>query len=119
MENFQDPNCIFCKVAAGQSTASVLFHDQQVTAFRDIRPVTPVHILVIPNRHIASLQETTQEDECLLGHMIWVARQLAEQESVSRSGYRLALNTGPDAGQSVFHIHLHLIGGRRMPFRFE
>jgi histidine triad (HIT) family protein len=87
-----------------------------VTAFRDIRPVAPTHILIVPNRHIASVNELTSEDEQLTGHLFTVARQLAEQEGIHQSGFRLIVNTGRDASQTVHHLHLHLIGGGRMRF---
>ena len=108
-------NCIFCKILAGGSPASILYRDDQVTAFRDSHPVAPVHFLVIPNRHIATLEEVQSQE----GHMALVARQIATQEGISQSGYRLVINTGPHAGQSVFHLHLHVIGGRPLPFKFE
>ena len=111
--------CIFCKIITGQAPARLLYRDEQVTAFWDAHPIAPIHILVVPNRHIDSLKEAVPADEALLGHMELVARQLAEQNSVAQSGYRLVINTGPNAGQSVFHLHLHLIGGRYLPFRFE
>jgi histidine triad (HIT) family protein len=111
--------CIFCKILAGEAPAAILYRDEQVTAFRDARPISPVHVLVVPNRHIASLADAAVEDEPLLGHMLLVGRQMAVQEGIETSGYRLVVNTGPDAGQSVFHLHLHVIGGRPLPFRFE
>lgn len=107
-------NCIFCQIVAGSSTAEVVYTDEQVTAFRDRQPAAPVHILIVPNRHITSLNRISDEDEGLLGHMLIVARRLAEQTQISQDGYRLILNTGPDAGQSVFHLHIHLMGGRRL-----
>jgi len=113
------PGCIFCKIANGSASANIMYHDELVTAFHDTRPVTPVHILVVPNQHIASINDIGEQDEPILGHMILIARKLAKEAGVENSGYRLVFNTGPDAGQSVFHIHLHLIGGRHMPFRFE
>jgi histidine triad (HIT) family protein len=99
--------------------STILYQDADVTAFQDSHPVAPVHILVISNRHISTLEEIGSEDATLLGKMILTARDLAETQGLSRSGYRLVINTGPDAGQSVFHLHLHLIGGRSLPFRFE
>ncbi len=112
-------NCPFCNIVAGQLPASLIFQDDWVTVFHDIHPITPVHILIVPNKHITSVNEIEAEDEGLLGHMTFIARQIAEQEDLAHSGYRLVINTGPDAGQSVFHLHMHLIGGRRMPFRFD
>jgi histidine triad (HIT) family protein len=109
-----DPNCIFCKIAAGQIGGPPLYQDDRVTAFRDINPQAPVHVLIIPNKHIVSLNEATAEDEALLGYLLLTAAKLAQQEGVAESGYRLVANTGADGGQSVFHLHLHLLGGRRI-----
>jgi len=106
-------NCIFCQIAAGQAPAQVVYRDEQVTAFRDIHPAAPVHILIIPNRHIPALTETSAEDQALLGHLLVVARELAEREAIAVNGYRLAINTGADGGQLVYHLHLHLMGGRK------
>jgi histidine triad (HIT) family protein len=112
-------DCIFCKIATGLVPAELLFEDEQVVAFKDIHPITPNHILVIPRKHIISLNDITIDDENLMGHMVSTARELAVQHHLEKSGYRIVFNTGPDAGQSVFHLHLHLLGGRKMPFRFE
>ena len=106
--------CIFCKIVAGQAPSEMLYQDEQVTAFRDIHPVAPTHVLIIPNQHIASVNDLTPEDEQLIGRMFSIARQLAKQEGIDQSGYRLIVNTGPHSGQLVFHLHLHLIGGQRM-----
>ncbi len=114
------PNpCIFCEIIAGRLPAAVLYQDERITAFRDAAPIAPVHILLVPNRHIASVNDAAPEDETVLGHLITVARQLAQAQNLQESGYRLVINTGPDAGQSVFHLHMHLIGGRKMPFHFK
>lgn len=107
-------DCTFCKIVAGETQSAVEFSDDQVTAFRDINPVAPTHILIVPNKHIPSVNEISEQEEALVGHMFNVARQLAEAESIQDSGYRLIINTGPDAGQVVFHLHLHLIGGQPM-----
>lgn len=109
-------DCTFCKIVAGESPARVVYRDDLVTAFHDIRPITPVHILIVPNRHVASVNELEQEDETLVGHMVLVAKALARQEGIADKGYRLILNTGPQSGQSVFHLHLHLISGRLARF---
>jgi histidine triad (HIT) family protein len=85
-----------------------------VTAFRDVNPQAPTHILIIPNKHLVSLNETNDEDYVLLGKLILTAAQLAQSEQVADDGYRLVINTGPNGGQSVFHVHVHLLGGRRM-----
>ena len=110
------PNCIFCQIVAGKSPSQMLYQDEWVSAFRDIHPVAPTHVLVVPNQHIASVNDLSLEDESLVGHLFTVARQLARQEGVDQTGYRLIVNTGPHAGQVVFHLHLHLIGGQRMRF---
>lgn len=108
--------CAFCKIVAGESSNQILYQDEQATAFRDIRPAAPVHILVVPNKHIASVNDLAPEDEQLTGRLFTVAKQLAKQEGIDQSGYRLIVNTGPDAGQAVFHLHLHILGGRRMRY---
>ncbi|MDO9129735.1 MAG: histidine triad nucleotide-binding protein [Anaerolineales bacterium] len=106
--------CLFCKIIRGEAPGKILYRDEQVTAFRDIHPVAPVHILIIPNRHILSVNDLTPEDEPLIGHLFTVARQLVKQEGIDESGYRLIFNTGAHGGQTVFHLHMHLIGGQRM-----
>lgn len=106
--------CVFCQIISGGTNADIVHRDERVLAFRDIRPVAPLHLLIIPRRHIASLNELQSEDEALLGELFSVARKLAIQEELDRSGYRLVLNTGANAGQTVFHLHLHLLGGRIM-----
>lgn len=108
--------CIFCKIVDGQAPSEMLYQDEQVTAFRDIHPVAPTHVLIVPNQHVASVNDLTAEDEQVIGRMFSVARMLAEQEGIHQSGYRLIVNTGPHAGQLVFHLHLHLIGGQRMRY---
>ncbi len=109
-------DCVFCKIVAGQAPGQVIYQDELVTAFRDIHPVAPTHVLVVPNEHIASVNDLTLSDERLAGHLITVAGQIAKQEGIDQSGYRLILNTGPHSGQAVFHLHLHVIGGQRMRF---
>jgi len=111
--------CIFCKIISGESPAKILHRDDLVTAFRDIHPIGPTHILIVTNRHIDSVNELEPEDESLVGHMVLVAKQLAEQEGIAERGYRLIVNTGAHGGQSVFHLHLHLIGGRLARFAIE
>ncbi len=108
--------CVFCKIARKEAPADLLYQDELATAFRDIRPVAPVHVLVIPNKHIASVNEVAEEDERLLGHLFLVARRVAEQEGICQSGYRLIVNNGSHAGQVVFHLHLHVLGGQRMRY---
>lgn len=111
-----NPSCIFCKIAAGQARADIVYQDEQVTAFRDIHPVAPTHVLVVPNRHIESVNHASPQDESTLGHLFVVARKVAEAEGIANRGYRLIVNTNSDGGQTVFHIHMHLIGGQRMKY---
>ena len=107
-------DCIFCKIIAGNAPGQLLYQDQLVTAFHDNHPVAPLHVLVVPNKHLASVNDITAEDEPLLGHLFTVARQLAHEQGVDQSGYRLVVNTGRHGGQGVFHLHLHLLGGRQL-----
>jgi histidine triad (HIT) family protein len=106
--------CIFCRIVAGESPADRVYTDERVTAFRDIHPVAPVHLLVVPNRHIESVNGLTLEDESLVGHLFLVARQLAGERGIAEQGYRIIVNTGANGGQTVAHLHLHLIGGQRV-----
>ena len=94
----------------------MLFQDDYVSAFRDIHPAAPTHVLIIPNKHIARIQDLTQEDSDLIGRMFTVARQIAVQEGVDERGYRLIINNGPHGGQVIYHLHLHLIGGQPMRY---
>ena len=109
-------SCIFCKIVSGEAKAAVVYRDEQVTAFRDIHPVAPTHILIVPNKHIESVSTLEAEDKPLIGHLLTVASQLAKEEGISKGGYRLITNTGVDGGQTVLHLHLHLIGGQRMRY---
>lgn len=107
-------DCLFCKIIAGEIPSEKVFEDELVTAFRDINPVAPTHILIIPNKHIASINDLGPDDESLVGHLFTVAKKLAQKEGINESGYRLIINTGADGGQIIFHLHLHLIGGHKM-----
>jgi histidine triad (HIT) family protein len=107
-------DCLFCRIIAGEIPADIVHKDDRSLAFRDINPQAPTHILVIPREHIESLDEAGQRDEATLGHLLRVAARLANQEGLSESGYRTVVNTGAGAGQSVFHLHLHVLGGRQM-----
>jgi histidine triad (HIT) family protein len=109
-----NPDCVFCKIVAGSAPAKILFSDSQVTAFRDLHPVAPTHILIVPNKHIESVNKLDAGDEALVGHIFFVARILAEREGIDSGGYRIINNTGVHGGQTVFHMHFHLIGGQRM-----
>jgi histidine triad (HIT) family protein len=106
--------CLFCQITRGGAQAAFVHRDEQVVAFRDIRPVAPTHILIVPTSHVRSLAELETSDEGLVGKMLTVCRSLARAEGLESSGYRVVINSGSDAGQSVFHLHMHLLGGRRM-----
>ena len=107
-------DCIFCKIAAGEIPSDTLYQDDEVVAFRDISPQAPVHVLVIPRKHIESLVQLTGDESYLVAHMLDVANQLAREEGVAESGYRLVINCGEQGGQLVPHLHLHLLGGRSL-----
>lgn len=107
-----ETNCLFCKIADGEVSADVVREDDRILAFRDINPQAPTHILLIPRKHIPSVDELDPEDADLVGELFLAAKELAREEELG--GYRLVMNTGRRAGQSVFHIHLHLLGGRSM-----
>jgi histidine triad (HIT) family protein len=109
-------SCVFCKILSGESPANIIYRDDQVTAFRDIHPIASTHILIIPNRHIDSLNALEPADESLVGHMVLLAKDLAAQAGVAENGYRLMINTGAHAGQTVPHLHLHLIAGKLARF---
>ena len=102
--------CIFCRIARGEIPAQMVMNNKDIAAFRDVNPQAPVHILIIPKKHIVSLDDVTDSD--LLGRMLSLAAAIARQEKISRSGYRTVINTGKDGGQSVDHLHIHLLGGR-------
>jgi histidine triad (HIT) family protein len=105
--------CPFCQIATGERPATIVHRSDDVVAFRDIHPQAPTHILIIPTKHIVSVTELAAEDEKLIGRLMTVAKEIAQQENLSK-GYRLVINTGPQAGQSVLHLHVHLLGGRAM-----
>ena len=107
-------DCIFCKIAAGEIPADLVYEDDTVVAFRDLNPQAPTHGLVIPRAHIATLNELKPEDEGIVGHMFSAAQAIAAQEDFAETGYRTVINCNEAGGQTVFHIHLHLLGGRMM-----
>ncbi|MBV9209506.1 MAG: histidine triad nucleotide-binding protein [Acidobacteria bacterium] len=107
-------NCIFCQIIEGTIPASVAHRDERSLAIDDINPQAPVHVLIIPQEHIESLDEAGQRDEALLGHLLRVAARIANERGLSETGYRTVINTGAGAGQSVFHLHVHLLGGRAL-----
>ena len=108
--------CTFCKIISGDLPGKIVYQDAETTAFRDIHPVAPTHILIVPNKHIESINDISSQDEGLVGHLLLVARELAAKEGIANSGYRLIINTGRNANQTIFHLHLHLIGGQ--PVRY-
>ncbi len=107
-------DCIFCEIAEGKISSAMLYQDEEIVAFRDIHPKAPTHVLIIPRRHIASVTELTQADAPLVGKMMLVANKIAQEENISQRGYRLLINYGAESGMVVRHLHLHLLGGRRL-----
>jgi histidine triad (HIT) family protein len=105
-------DCLFCKVVAKKIPSQVVFEDEHVVAFRDIRPVAPTHILIIPRVHFASLDDAKPEHRDVMGHALLVAAKIAREQGLAENGYRAVINTGTHAGQTVFHLHVHLLGGR-------
>lgn len=106
--------CLFCKIAAKQIPAKIAFEDDDLVAFHDINPGAPTHLLVIPRKHLTSLDEASADDQALLGKLLLACQRVAREQGIAQSGFRVVANTGPNAGQSVFHIHLHVLGGRAM-----
>jgi len=106
--------CLFCKIIAKEIPAKVLFEDDDLLVFSDIHPVAPTHALVIPKKHIVSLNEATPGDATLLGKLLLAAQRVAREAKLESSGWRAVMNNGPGAGQSVFHVHVHVLGGREM-----
>ena len=108
------PDCIFCKIAAKEIPAKIAYEDPDLVAFHDINPQAPVHLQIIPRRHIARVSELTPETAGLLSQLVLTANRLARETGIAEPGYRLVINCNPGAGQSVYHLHLHLLGGRPM-----
>ena len=109
-----DPDCIFCKIVAKQIPASLVLQNDDVTAFRDINPQMPVHVVIVPNQHVANTEELERQHDSMMGAVVRAARDVARLEGVADSGYRLVINTGRDANNVVPHLHMHLLGGRAM-----
>ena len=114
MTQSPDPDCIFCKIVGGQIPAEIVFQNDQVTAFRDVNPQMPVHVLVVPNQHIANTEALEPEHDTIVGAVIRSGREVARREGLSERGYRLVMNTGRDANNTVPHLHMHVMGGRTM-----
>ncbi|MBM4185183.1 MAG: histidine triad nucleotide-binding protein [Gemmatimonadetes bacterium] len=110
----RDPSCLFCKIAAREIPAAIVHEDERLVAFRDIGPHAPVHVLVVPRDHVASLDATDEGDQGLLGALLSAAREIARAEGLSEDGYRTVINTGADGGQTVHHLHVHVLGGRSL-----
>lgn len=107
-----DPNCLFCKIVAGEIPSDIVYQDDKVVAFSDIKPEAPVHVLIVPRRHIPAISELDEADASVMGELFLAAKKVAKALGINESGYRLVVNNGPDAGQDVFHVHMHLLGGR-------
>lgn len=107
-------SCLFCKIVAGEIPATIVAQNDHALAFRDLRPVAPTHVLVIPRKHVASIATSEDGDAMLLGQLMLLARDVARLEGLEATGYRLVTNNGEHAGQSVFHVHVHVLGGRAM-----
>ncbi len=112
MSERHDPGCLFCRIIRREAPAKILFETPHVLAFEDVRPQAPVHALVVPKEHIASLNDAPDGSETLLGEVLLAARRVAREKGIAETGYRIVLNTGPESGQAVFHIHFHVLGGR-------
>jgi histidine triad (HIT) family protein len=108
-------DCIFCKIINRDVDAEIVFEDDKAIAFHDMHPAAPVHILIIPKKHIGSMNDLIEEDTELVGHLLQITKSLAKQNNVAENGYRLVINTGPDANQSIQHLHVHFIAGKRIP----
>ncbi len=109
-----EPDCLFCRIVAGEIPAESVWADVQSVVIRDLNPQAPTHLLVIPREHIESLDDASQKDEALLGHLLRVAAKVADEAGLAEGGYRTVINNGAGAGQSVFHLHVHVLGGRAM-----
>lgn len=109
-----DSDCLFCKIAAGEIPADVVFESDHALAFRDINPQAPTHILIIPRKHIATINDLQVEDASIIGKLFLAAQQIAADEGIADEGYRTVMNCNKGAGQTVFHVHLHLLGGRQL-----
>ena len=107
-------DCIFCQIVAGEIPSNIVYQDEKIIAFPDINPLAPIHLLIIPRKHIPSLVQLSEDEASLIGEMVNTANQLAKQEGISESGYRLVINCGKEGGQGVSHLHLHLLGGHQL-----
>jgi histidine triad (HIT) family protein len=113
----KDTDCIFCKIASGEIPTELLYQDEDVVVFRDINPLTPVHLLVVSRAHIPSLADMTDEETTIVAKMTRAANQVAREQGIAKNGYRLTINSGADSGQIVPHLHMHLMGGRHLDWK--
>ena len=109
-----DENCIFCQIIAGKIEANLIYQDKSMTVFEDIHPIAPVHYLIVPNQHIISMNDIAENNSGILAAMLITARNIAREKGISEEGYRLMINTGENGRQTVFHLHMHLIGGKKL-----
>jgi len=107
-------NCIFCRIINGEIPAKIIHQDDKVVAFADISPQTPIHLLIVPKKHIPTILDLEEADKELVGHIYFIAKELAVKNNIALTGFRLVTNCNKDAGQEVFHLHFHLLGGRKM-----
>ena len=114
----KDPDCLFCKIVAGEIPSDQVYSDDEIIGFRDIQPQAPVHVLFIPRRHISTINDLDDADAALVGKLVLAAKRFAAEQGFAESGYRLIMNCNADGGQTVFHIHLHLLAGQAMPAGF-
>ena len=112
-------NCIFCKIINKEIPSSIVYEDDKIIAFRDVNPLAPVHILVIPKKHIASLVELSEEDEALVGKIYTVINKIAKQEGIDKDGFRVVVNCGENGGQEVKHLHFHILGGKKLGIKID
>lgn len=112
-------DCIFCKIIKKEIPSSIVYEDSEILAFRDINPVAPVHILVIPKKHISSLIDLNKEDELLIGRIYTVINKIAKQEEIDEKGFRVVVNCGEDGGQEVKHLHFHILGGKKLGIKIS
>jgi histidine triad (HIT) family protein len=114
MTKTADRNCLFCRIASGEQKADIVLQNDAVVAFRDISPKAPTHVLIVPRQHVATINDLQNDDAETVGALFLAARDIAAAEDISDEGYRVTMNCNEGAGQSVFHIHLHLLGGRKL-----
>ena len=108
--------CIFCKIINKEAPADIVYEDNSVIVFKDINPSAPIHLLIVPKKHIISINNLKEQDKELVGYMFLIAKKIAEEQDISKTGYRLIINVGKGSGQIIDHLHLHLLGGRELPF---